>query len=272
MTGREPSAPQARTPTLTVVIAAKNEARHIVECVRSARFADEVLVLDSGSTDATAALAAAEGARVVTTDWPGYGPQQARGIAMAQGDWVLSLDADERISASLRAEIQQAMASGAADGFRLPRLSSFCGQFIHHSGWRPDYTLRLVRRGKAGFTSHRLHAHMTVDGTRADLRHSLVHYSYGDLDDVLEKLNRYSSGGARDLHERGKTASMTKAVTHALWAFARTYLLRQGFRDGRQGFVLAVYNAETTFYKYLKLMALTDPRPAASMPEGPVDR
>ncbi|MFT3721268.1 glycosyltransferase family 2 protein [Pseudorhodoferax sp.] len=243
-------------PTLTVIIAAKNEAANIADCVRSARFADEVLVLDSGSTDGTPELAAAEGARVVATDWPGYGPQQARGIAMARGDWVLSLDADERIGEELRKEILQAIGSGAADGYRLPRLSSFCGQFIHHSGWRPDYTLRLVRREKAGFTAHFLHAHMTVDGSTRDLRHSLVHYSYRDLDDVLEKLNRYSSGGARDLHERGRSGSLSKAVTHGLWAFVRTYLVRQGFRDGRQGFILAVYNGEMAFYKYLKLAAL----------------
>ena len=248
------------SPTLSVVIAAKNEALHIADCVRSASFADEILVLDSGSIDATAALAAEHGARVVTTDWPGYGPQQQRGIAMARGDWVLSLDADERISPELQAEILAAIASGAADGYRLPRLSSFCGQFIHHSGWRPDYTLRLVRREKAGFTAHLLHAHMTVDGTRQDLRHSLIHYSYQDLDDVLEKLNRYSAVGARDMQARGKKATLGSAIVHGLWAFVRTYLVRQGFRDGREGFLIAVYNAETTFYKYLKLMALNAPK------------
>ncbi|HVR50105.1 MAG TPA: glycosyltransferase family 2 protein [Pseudorhodoferax sp.] len=243
----------APTPTLSVIIAAKNEARNIADCVRSASFADEILVLDSGSTDATAALAAAQGARVVATDWPGYGPQQQRGIAMARCDWVLSLDADERISPALQAEIRAAMASGSADGFRLPRLSSFCGKFIHHSGWRPDYTLRLVRREKAGFTAHLLHAHMTVDGTRQDLQHDLVHYSYHDLDDVLEKLNRYSTVGARDMHARGKKGSFGSAIVHGLWAFVRTYVLRRGFLDGRMGFMLSVSNAEGTYYRYLKL-------------------
>lgn len=260
MSPNDPAAPRVPppAPTLSVIIAAKNEAHHIADCVRSASFADEVLVLDSGSTDATVALAAGLGARVVSTDWPGYGPQQQRGIGMARCDWVLSLDADERISPELQAEIRAAMASGDADGYRLPRLSSFCGQFIHHSGWRPDYTLRLVRRDKAGFTADKLHAHMTVNGTRQDLRHSLVHHSYQDLDDVLEKLNRYSAGGAIDLHARGKRGSLGRAIAHGLWAFVRTYLVRQGFRDGRPGFLIAVYNAETTFYKYLKLMALND--------------
>src|SRR5262249_21008794 len=144
--------------TLTIVIVAKNEARNISDCVASASFADEVLVLDSGSTDDTVALAERAGARVVRTDWPGYGPQQARGIAMATSRWVMSLDADERIRPALRDEILRAIASDAHDGYRIPRLSEFCGRFIRHGGWRPDHTLRLGRREKSGFTDHFLHA------------------------------------------------------------------------------------------------------------------
>jgi len=246
--------------TLSIIIAAKNEARNISDCVQSASFADEVIVLDSGSTDGTQELAQAAGAKVVSTDWPGYGPQQSRGIGLATSDWVLSLDADERISPALQAEVQEAIHSGRADGYRLPRLSSLCGTFIHHGGWRPDYTLRLVKREKAGFTHHFLHAHMTVDGTKADLNESLIHYSYRDLDDVLEKLNRYASGNAKDLDHKGVKGSFSKAITHGLWAFFRTYVLRAGFLDGRYGFILAVYNAESTYYKYLKLLALQEAR------------
>ena len=135
--------------SLTIVVVAKNEERNIAECIASASFADEVLVLDSRSTDTTAAPGARGGRRVIQTDWPGYGPQVARGFSLATSDWVLSLDADERISPALRAEIQQAIRSGAHDGYRLPRLSEFCGKFIHHGGWRPDCTLRLGRRARA---------------------------------------------------------------------------------------------------------------------------
>jgi glycosyltransferase involved in cell wall biosynthesis len=245
-------------PTLSVIIAAKNEAHNIVDCVRSASFADEIIVLDSGSTDRTVELAQQAGAKVIQTDWPGYGPQQCRGIAMARSDWVLSLDADERIPQALQAEILEAIASDRADGFRLPRRSSLCGVFIHHGGWRPDYTLRLVKREKAGFTRHFLHAHMTVDGFRANLRESLIHYSYRDLDDVLEKLNRYASGNARDLHSKGVQGSLSKAIAHGLWAFVQTWILRASFLDGRHGFMLAVYNAESAYYKYLKLLALQE--------------
>ena len=245
--------------SLTVVIVAKNEARDITECVASVSFADEVVVLDSGSTDQTAALARAAGARVVQTDWPGYGPQVARGFTLATSAWVLSLDADERISPALQAEIVAAIRSDAFDGYRIPRLSEFCGRFIHHSGWRPDRTLRLGRRVRSGFTDHFLHAHMTVDGRVGDLAHSLVHFSYPDMHDVLEKLDRYSSGHARDMLAGGASASVGKAVVHGVFAFIRTYLLRLGFLDGQHGLMLAIYNAEYTYYKYIKLMFLKSP-------------
>ena len=245
--------------SLTVVIVAKNEARNIGDCVRSAWFADAVLVLDSNSSDSTAALAREAGAFVVTTDWPGYGPQVARGFGMASSDWVMSLDADERITEALREEIVAAIGSGRHAGYRIPRLSEFCGRFIHHSGWRPDHTLRLARRDKAGFTDHFLHAHMTVEGSVADLASPLIHFSYPDLHDVLEKLDRYSSGHARDMFVRGKRGGLGKAVVHGAMAFFRTYVLRLGFLDGQRGLMLAIYNAEYTYYKYLKLMFLQTP-------------
>ncbi len=239
--------------TLSVIVAAKNEADRIQACVESAAFADEVLVLDSGSVDDTVAIARAAGATVHSTDWPGYGPQQQRGIDLAQSDWILSLDADEIITDALRSEILDAIAHGKFDGFRLPRHSSFCGVFIEHSGWRPDFTLRLVRKPLAGFTSHFLHAHMTVSGTTGQLQEPIVHYSYRNLDDVLEKLSRYSRGAALDLHNRGGTSSMAKALGKGMWSFIRSYILKQGFRDGRIGLALAIYNSHTTYYKYLRL-------------------
>ncbi len=245
--------------SLAVVIVAKNEAARIGACIASAAFADEVVVLDSGSTDRTAQVAEAAGARVVVTDWPGYGPQVARGFSLAASDWVLSLDADERIPPALRAEVLAAIASGAHDGYRIPRWSEFCGKVMRHGGWRPDHTLRLGRRAKSGFTSDFLHAHMTVDGSIGDLGHSLVHHSYPDVHDVLEKLDRYSSGSARDMLARGTKASLPKAIAHGVFAFVRTYLLKLGFLDGRHGLLLAIYNAEYAYYKYVKLMFMQSP-------------
>ena len=245
--------------SLTVVIVAKNEEGNIAQCIASASFADEVLVLDSRSHDATVHLAREAGARVIETDWPGYGPQVARGFNLATGEWVLSLDADERIGPALRDEVQAAIRSGTHDGWRIPRVSEFCGRFIEHGGWRPDHTLRLGRRARAGFTEHFLHAHMTVDGSLGELKNPLIHFSYPNLHDVLEKLDRYSTGHARDMHARGKTGGVWKGVLHGMFAFVRTYFVRLGLLDGRHGLMLAIYNAEYTYYKYVKLMFLEHP-------------
>ncbi|HEU4458444.1 MAG TPA: glycosyltransferase family 2 protein [Methylibium sp.] len=254
--------------SLTIVIVAKDEDKNIAECVASASFADEVLVLDSGSRDRTVALAEAAGATVMRTDWPGYGPQVARGFRLAKSEWVLSLDADERISPALREELLGAIRTGTHDGWRIPRLSEFCGRFIHHGGWRPDHTLRLGRRELADFSGHFLHAHMTVNGRVGTLRESIVHYSYPDLHDVLEKLDRYSSGHARDMQAAGKRGGLRRALLHGLAAFLRTYLLRRGFLDGRHGLMLAIYNAEYSYYKYLKLGFLQRPPMRPSVPEA----
>lgn len=239
--------------SLSIIIVAKNEAINIVDCVRSARFADEVIVLDSGSTDDTAALARAEGATVVTTDWPGYGPQNNRGIDMAKGDWFFSLDADERISTKLAQEIRAAIADATVDGFRVPRISMYCGRFMNHGGWRPDYTRRLARRGKARFTEHFLHANLEVDGPVGTLREDIIHYSFRTMESVLEKVNRYSTASARDMTSSNRKGSLGRAIVHGLWAFLRTYFLRLGFLDGRWGFMLAMSNAEGTYYRYVKL-------------------
>ncbi|HSV45965.1 MAG TPA: glycosyltransferase family 2 protein [Ramlibacter sp.] len=243
---------------LSIIIVAKNDAQNIGDCVRSARFADEVIVLDSGSIDGTAELARAEGAQVHVTDWPGYGPQNNRGIDLATGDWFFSLDADERITPELAREIRAAIEGGGVDGYRVPRVSMYCGRFMRHGGWRPDYTWRLARRGKARFTEHYLHAHLQVQGATGTLRESIVHYSFRTMEAVMEKTNRYSSAGARDMAERGRGGSLGAAVVHGLWAFFRTYVLRLGFLDGRWGFMLAVSNAEGTYYRYVKLWLMRE--------------
>lgn len=255
--------------TLTVVIAAKNEAINIADCVASAAFADEVLVLDSGSSDDTVALARAAGATVHETDWPGYGPQQNRGIDLASGDWIFSLDADERIPRVLAQEIRRRIdAPDASDGYDVPRVSLFLTRFMKHSGWWPDRTRRLVRRGHGRFTGHGIHANLVVEGRLGHLDQPIVHYSFRDLDSVIEKMNRYSSGSARDYLERGRRASLAGALAHGLWTFIRTYVVQRGFMDGSEGFIVAVSNAEGSYYKHLKLRALQQQR---ALPPAPYD-
>ncbi len=242
--------------TLSVIIITKNEAHGIRACLESVRWADEIIVLDSGSSDGTADICRDYTPHVRTTDWPGFGPQKNRALALATGDWVLSLDADERVPDALRVEMQGAMASAAHDAFRMPRLSSYCGRFMRHSGWWPDHVTRLFKRGHARFSDDLVHERLIVDGTTGTLRQHLTHLAFTDLEEVLNKINSYSSSGALSAARRHKTGSLRKAVLRGLWAFIRTYILRAGFLDGREGFMLAVSNAEGTYYRYLKLMYL----------------
>ena len=244
-------------PSLSIIIIAVNEASNIVDCINSAKFADEVLVVDSGSTDNTVELAIAAGAKVLQTNWPGYGPQQNRGIDAVTGDWLFSLDADERISSALANEILSAIKAATYYVYDVPRSSLYVSRFMKHSGWTPDRTRRLCKHGMARFTTHEIHANLATTHAVGHLIYPIIHYSYHDFHSVVEKMNRYSSGGARDMYAAGKRGSLTKAITHGLWAFLRTYFLRLGFLDGREGFMLAISNAEVTYYRYIKLYYLT---------------
>lgn len=250
---------------LSVTIITKNEAHNIAACLESVRFADEVVVVDCGSTDDTVAIARSCGAQVYEMDWAGDGPQKNRAIDRATGDWFLSLDADERVPPELASEIRAAIEQETVDGYRVPRISMYCGQFMHHGGWRPDFNWRLARRGRARYTETQMHASMQIQGRTGTLRESIVHYSFLSMESVLDKVNRYSSASAQDLQARGRRGSLTKAVLHGLWAFIRTYVLRLGFLDGRMGFLLAVSNAEGTYYRYVKLWLLQHPPQAGRL-------
>lgn len=242
--------------TLSVIVITKNEAHAIRACLESVRWADEIVVLDSGSSDGTVDICREYTPHVHMTDWPGFGPQKNRALALATGDWVLSLDADERVPDALRAEIQAAMAGAAHDAFRMPRLSSYCGRFMRHGGWWPDHVTRLFKRTRSRFSDDLVHERLVVEGTTGTLHQHLIHLAFTDLEEVLDKINSYSSSGALSAAQRRKTGSLRKAVFRGLWAFVRTYVLRAGFLDGREGFMLAVSNAEGTYYRYLKLMYL----------------
>lgn len=241
------------SPRLSVALIAHNEAHQLRACLASARWADEIVVVENASTDGTAELARELGAKVISTpDWPGFGAQKNRALEACTGEWILVIDCDERISAELRAQIEQAMAAPRFDVYRIPRRSTYCGQFIEHSGWRPDYVLRLLRRGSARFTDAKVHERLDVQGPVGTLTAPLVHFSFRSLDEVIAKMNRYSSDSAAMLAARGKAPGLLTAVMHGLAAFVRSYVLRRGFLDGRLGFVLAVSNAEGSYYRYIK--------------------
>lgn len=239
---------------LSVILITRNEILNIRECLASVSWADEIIVVDSGSTDGTLDVCRELGAKVYQHDWPGFGVQKNRALAYASHDWVLSIDADERVTPELRAEIERVLADAASlEGYEIPRLSSFCGRFIHHSGWRPDYVLRLFRRDKAKFSDALVHEAVQMQGRRGQLQHSLLHYSYRDFEEVISKLNNYSSAAADMQQRRGKRGGLGAALLHGGWAFFRTYVLRRGFLDGREGVMLAIMNAENSYYRYIKL-------------------
>ena len=247
---------------LSVVMIVRDEERSLAEALDSVSFADEIIVVDCGSRDGTVAIARERGAKVVVTeDWPGFGPQKNRALAQATRDWVLSIDADERVTPDLRGEIL-AIVSGSNpathDAYDLPRLSSYCGRFMRHGGWWPDRVTRLFRRDKARFSDDLVHERVVVQGTTGLLAGKLLHHAFDDLEEVLRKVDAYSTASAKMMHARGKRGSLAAAILHGYWAFVRTYFFQGGFLDGRHGFMLAVSNAEGTYYRYAKLMLLDE--------------
>jgi glycosyltransferase involved in cell wall biosynthesis len=246
-------------PTLSVILITRNEESNLDDCLASLEgIAQQIVVVDSNSTDRTLEIAHNYGALMAyPTDWPGFGPQKNRALDLATGDWVLSLDADERLTPALRSEILTAMNHSAnVDCFAIPRLSWYCGRFIRHSGWSPDYVERLFKRGTARFSDDLVHERLIPNGTVAKLENPMLHYSFMNYTQVLDKLNRYSTASAEQAFAKGKKSSPVKALLHGMWAFIRTYILRAGFLDGPQGFALALSNAHGTYYRYMKLWQL----------------
>ena len=245
---------------ISVIIITKNEAQDISECLASVSWASEIIVLDSGSTDDTVSIARTFTKHVyISQDWQGFGIQKNRALAYATHEWVFSLDADERITPELRSEIQKEISTpNSITAFRIPRSSNYCGKFMRHSGWSPDYVVRLFRKDFGRFSQNIVHESLVIEGNIGTLKHPIRHYAFSDLEELLDKINRYSSAGATQKLNQGKKSSLGKAVRHGLWAFMRTFFIQAGFLDGREGFMLAVSNAEGAYYRYLKLMYLQE--------------
>lgn len=239
---------------LSVIVITRNERANIADCLLGLDFADEVVVLDNASTDGTADIARSLGAKVsVTKDWPGFGPQKNRVLDLAGGEWVLSIDADERVTPELREEILTIISGASSQNvFSFPRLSSYCGQYMMHSGWNPDFVVRLFRRGSVRFSDDLVHEKLLTLGPVVRLKAPLLHLSFPDFESVLDKVNRYSTAGAQIMLKNDKSASLWGAIGHGAWAFFRTYILRRGFLDGHLGLALAISNAEGTYYRYAK--------------------
>jgi glycosyltransferase involved in cell wall biosynthesis len=244
--------PERQVPRLSAIIIAKNEARNIGVCLDSLAFCDELIVVDGDSNDGTPEIARAKGARVATAAWHGFGPQKNFALSLASGDWVLSIDADERVSPELAQVIEAAIGRRGVDGYEMPRRSSFLGREMRHSGWSPDFVLRLFRRGRARFTDDLVHERVICDGQVGRLAEPLLHYPVIRLEDAVGRMDRYSTAGAEMLVGAGRRVSFASGIAHGLWSFLRAYVWRLGFLDGREGFLLAIANAEGTYYRYMK--------------------
>jgi glycosyltransferase involved in cell wall biosynthesis len=236
---------------LSAIIITRNEASNIAACLESLEFCDECIVVDCGSDDDTVEIATTAGATVLTHPWKGFGAQKNFALSQARGDWVLSIDADERVTWPLAAEILVTIKNAKADGYEIGRLSTFLGKPMRHSGWYPDYVLRLFRREKARFSDDLVHERVICEGPVDRLICAFNHHPVLRLEDALRRVDSYSTAGAKMLTSQ-RQVWFTSGIVHGLWSFLRAYVLRCGFLDGREGFLLAVANAEGTYYRYMK--------------------
>ena len=257
-------------PPVSVTIITRNEAAHIAAALDSVAWADERIVVDSGSTDETEAIARAHGARVETRPWEGYSAQKNYAASIATYDWILSLDADERVSDPLGIEIRETLnAPNSRLGYRIPRVAFYLGRWIRSSDWWPDWQLRLYDRRHGHWSRVHVHESVRVGGPVGRLRGELQHYPYATVADHLETIDRYTSIAARELYENGRRSGFSRLAVHPALAFARNYVLRGGFRQGSAGLIVSLLNSYYVLLKFVKLWELEHAQPEPSAAREP---
>jgi len=243
---------------LSVIIITKNEQDNIKDCLESVKWADEIIVVDSGSTDKTEEICRKYTNKFYVKDWPGFGIQKQNSLDLATHEWVLSIDADERVTSDLRNEIISVLSSNSnVNGYLIPRLSNYLGKDIRHAGWYPDYTLRLVKRGKSHFTKDIVHEKMVVDGAIQKISNHFLHFPFKDIEHHFQKLNDYSTLSANKMHREGKKVGWILIVLKTLLAFIRSYILKLGILDGWPGLIVSVSTSLSVYMKYVKLKELS---------------
>lgn len=240
---------------ISVICITKNEEQNIEDCLRSVAWADEIVVVDSGSQDKTVELARKHTPKVFDRPWDGYGTAKNFALTQCTGEWIFWIDADERVTDELREEITSVANSGISeiDGYSVPRKAFFLQKWIKHCGWYPGRVTRLFRRSKGSFTENNVHEALMVDGRISALNSDLLHFTDPNLFHYFEKLNKYTTLAAKDLQIGGKKASIIQLILKPSWTFFRMYVIRRGFLDGLHGFVLCVLSACYVFTKYAKL-------------------
>ncbi len=243
---------------ISAVIITLNEEDKLPDCLKSLDWVDEIVILDSCSVDRTVEIGKLANAKVYQqSEWLGFGNQKNKVMDYATGDWIFSIDADERVSPELAAEIRSVLErKNDIVGMVMPRLSKYCGRYMRHSGWWPDYVLRLCKKGAGKFSDDLVHEKLHVNGKVEKLSNPLIHETFDNFEQVLNKVNKYSTLGAEQLVLRGKKGGVTSGILHGINAFIKTYFLKAGFLDGSHGLMLAISNAEGAYYKYIKLMIL----------------
>ena len=238
---------------LSVVIITLNEEEKIRDCLESVKWADEIIVIDSLSTDKTIEIAKEYTDKIFQRKFPGFGEQKNFAISKAAGDWILSIDADERVTPPLAEDIKNVMAESKVHGCLIPIKTYFLGRPMKHCGWWPNYKLRLFKKDSGTMSDSLVHESVTVPGQTRKLKNPLDHYSYTDIDEYMEKLERYTSLSADAMAKKGKNSSIFTALAHSFFAFFKIYILKAGFLDGKEGFILAKLSSYYNFLKHIKL-------------------
>lgn len=243
---------------LSVTIITKNEEANIRRCLDSLNWADEIVIVDSGSTDDTLAIAEEYDCRIVTSEWLGFGRTKQLAVDHAMHDWILSVDADETVTPELKESILKIIGEEALEhGYRIRRVSFYLQKRINHSGWSSDYPKRLFNRKYGCFNDKEVHESVQIDGAVGRIEEPLLHFTYPTVESHIQKINRYTSLAAEALYREGKTATLIEALIRAKLKFLKMYIIRAGFLDGKEGFILALNSAYGVFLKYLKLWKLS---------------
>ena len=246
--------------TLSVIVITRNEEHNIVDCLESVRWANEIVVVDGESDDKTVELARRYSQKIYVEPWEGYAASKNFALKQCTGDWILWLDADERVTERLGKEIQDVLGHGITDtvGFEVSRKAFFLGRWIKHCGWYPGYVLRLFRRGSGQWSDKKVHEHLEIEGKTGRLNSDLLHYTDPNLWHYFDKFNRYTTLAAEELTAKGERFRLSQLTVRPAWLFFRMYFLKLGFLDGAQGFILCVLSSCYVFTKYAKLWELTD--------------